>query len=422
MAGDGVPVLERPATASSMTTNARNESERVGGSRRWPWVVALFALGTFFVANVLYPSGDADVVWTAMFSSIIVAFVVVGALLTARVPGNPIGPLILAAGALLATTIAIGTLAVVGAPRGTVPVEWLAIAAIVNDLGFLVPIVLILIGIPLIFPDGRLLSPRWRWIVVLAASALLAQAVAQVLTPGPLGAPEVPNPFAQPALGAVVNVLDTFASWSSIVGYTAAVLAVVIRYRRGDEVQRHQLKWLIAVAAVAAIAFPIAFIVPESPVADAAFIVGLLALFALPIAIAVAVLRYRLYDIDRLISRTIAWALISGLLVGAFVVLVVGLQALLADVIQGETLAVAMSTLGACALFQPVRGRVQRAVDRSFDRARYDAQRTADAFAERLRDDVDLEVLSGELQQTVVGAIRPTSVGIWLPNRAAGRD
>ena len=179
--------------------------------------------------------------------------------------------------------------------------------------------------------------------------------------------------------------LDAFASWSSVIGFGGAVLAVAIRYGRGDEVERHQLKWLIAVALVAAVAFPFAFIVPESFGGEIAFLVGLLALMALPIAIAIAILRYRLYNIDRIISRTIGWTLVSGLLVASFAVLVVGLQAVLAGVTQGETLAVAASTLVASALFQPVRRTVQRAVDRRFDRARYDAQRTAEMFAERLR-------------------------------------
>ena len=110
------------------------------------------------------------------------------------------------------------------------------------------------------------------------------------------------------------------------------------------------------------------------------------------------------------------------MLLGAFVVLVVGLQAALTGFTGGETLAVAMSTLGACALFQPVRARVQRAVDRRFDRARYDSQRTAHAFAERLRDDVDLDALAGELRETAIGAIRPVSAGIWLADRSAGRE
>jgi hypothetical protein len=390
--------------------------------RAWPWWVALGALVVFVLGNVLYPADDADILWTGMFSLIVGAFVVVGALLSSRVPDNPIGPVILGAGALLATTVAIGTWSIVATQRGTVAVEWIALAAIINDLGFLVPILVILIGIPLIFPDGRLLSRRWRWVVVLAATALIAQTCSVVLTPGPLGAPEVANPFAVPSLAPLAELCSAYAALTSPIGFVAAVLAIVIRYRRADDLERHQLKWLLAVAGVAAVAFPVAFIFPDLIVADAAFVIGLLAMFALPIAIAVAVLRYHLYDIDRIISRTIGWAVISGVLVGAFVLLVVGLQAALAGIVQGETLAVAMSTLAACALFQPVRGRVQRAVDRRFDRARYDARRTADAFAERLRDDADLEALAGELQRTVVGAIRPASAGIWLYDRVPRGD
>jgi hypothetical protein len=194
---------------------------------------------------------------------------------------------------------------------------------------------------------------------------------------------------------------------------------VVIRFRRGASVERQQLKWLIAVASVAAVAFPTSFILPESAVADAAFMVGLLALFALPIAIAVAVLRYRLYDIDRIISRTIAWAVISAVLIAAFAILVVGLQAALAGLTQGQTLAVAASTLIAFSLFQPVRRRVQGIVDRRFDRSSYDAQRTADAFAARMRDQVDLGTLARDLELTVSGAVRPTTTALWVHRRDA---
>jgi len=171
------------------------------------------------------------------------------------------------------------------------------------------------------------------------------------------------------------------------------------------------------VSAVVAIAFPIALVLPPSSYSDFFLLVGLLALLALPVAIGVAILRYRLYDIDRIISRTIGWTLVSGLLVTAFAIVVVGLQATLAGVTQGDTLAVAASTLVAFALFQPVRRTVQRTVDRRFDRARYDAQRTADAFAERLRTEVDLDVLAAELERTVAGTVRPTAASLWLPGR-----
>jgi hypothetical protein len=403
-----------PGSVHSQLTVAGGGSRAAG--RPWPWLVAVASLLVFAIGNLLYPSDDADLGFTVVFSAIIGAFVFVGALLATRVPDNPIGYVMLGSGALLASTVAVGTVAILGAARGDVSPELLAIAAIINDVGFLVPIVGIMVGIPLIFPDGRLLSRRWRWVVLLVAAGIAADVVSQLLGPGPLGSVGVPNPFAVPALFPLATLLDTLASISSI-AFLFAVAAVAIRYRRAGDAERHQLKWLIAVAVVAALALPIAFLVPVGLVSEVALGVGLAATFALPMAIAIAILRYRLYDIDRIISRTIAWALISGALLAAFALFVVGLQSILDDVIQGETLAVAISTLGACALFQPIRGRVQRAVDRRFDRARYDGQRTADAFSERLRDEVDLDALAGDLEQTVTGAMRPSAAWVWLPRR-----
>src|SRR4051794_38953540 len=233
----------------------------------------------------------------------------------------------------------------------------------------------------------------------------------------PLGSGSLPNPFHVPGLEPVTALLGAFASWSSLIGFGAALLAVVIRYRRGDALRRQQLKWLIPVALVAGIAFPVAFISPVQALGDIAFVIGTLSLLAFPIVIAIAVLRYRLYEIDRIISRTIGWAIISGVLAGTFAAAVVGLQALLAGQTQGQTAAVAASPLAAFALSQPVRRRVQRAVDRRFDRARYDAQRTADAFTERLRDEVELHALTGELERTVMTSMRPSSAAVWLPRR-----
>ena len=371
----------------------------------------------FGFANVLYPAAEANRLFTAMFGAIILAFVLVGALLSVRVPSNVIGPMLLGSGATLAVTVAVGTLAIVSAGREDLPAPIIAAALLVNDIGFIVPIIVVLIGVPLVFPDGHLLSPRWRWIVVLTAAALTAQIISQVFGPGPLGAGEIDNPFAIPALEPLLAALNAFASWTSIIGFAGAVMAVVVRYRRGGEVERHQLRWLIAVAGVAAVAFPVAFIVQVPPVGDAAFFTGLFALLALPLAIGIAILRYHLYDIDRIISRTIGWAVVSGLLAGTFAVLVIGLQTALAGVTQGDTLAVAASTLVAFALFQPVRRTVQRMVDRRFDRSRYDAQRTAEAFGERLRDEVDLDTLATELERTVSSAIRPTAASLWLPGR-----
>ncbi len=168
----------------------------------------------------------------------------------------------------------------------------------------------------------------------------------------------------------------------------------VVRYRRGTGIERLQVRWLAAAVSVVLVGFIGLFLelvirTTSGPLASA--LIAYAGILLMPIAIGIAVLRYRLYEIDRLISRTIGWAIVTGILVAVFGVLVVALQAALTPVTDESTLAVAASTLVAFALFQPLRRRVQRAVDRRFDRARYDGERVAAGFAERLRNQVDLE-------------------------------
>jgi hypothetical protein len=388
--------------------------------RRWPWVLALATIVISAVTNGLIPSDDFSPL-ELIDVAILFAFVLVGALLSARVRGNVVGPLLLTAGVTVATTITLSSLAVFAVDLGDVPVTLVAIAGLVSGIGILVPFLLVLIGIPLVFPDGHLLSPRWRWVVLLSVAVLASAAVSQIFGPDPIGRSGLPNPFYVPALSGLTEVLGTAVPLLAILALGTAALAMIVRYRRGDEVERQQLKWLIAGPCVAGISFSIAFMVPSPVVSDVAFYIALIALLAMPLAIGAAILRYRLYEIDRIIGRTIGWALISGLLVGSFAGLVVGLQAVLVDVTQGQTLAVAASTLVAFALFQPVRRTVQAAVDRRFDRARYDAYRTADSFADRLRNEVDLDTLAAELEGTVSTAVRPTSASLWLAVRASNR-
>ena len=195
---------------------------------------------------------------------------------------------------------------------------------------------------------------------------------------------------------------------------------MITRYRRGDRIVRLQIRWFVTAVALVplsgvAILIEVALRRRRGAGSDAPngliiVLVSYAVVLALPIAIGIAVTRYRLYEIDRLISRTIGWALVTGVLGAVFVVTVVGLQAILDQVMQGETLAVAASTLVAFALFQPVRRRVQTAVDHRFDRARYDGERTAAAFAERRRDQVDLAELEADIAGTVGSALRPRVV------------
>jgi hypothetical protein len=340
----------------------------------------------------------------------------VGAVLASRVPTNSIGLLlVVAALALGLETFGAGygqrSAAVAsGAWPGTAIAVWLY-----SNL-LAIPVLIITLGIPLVYPDGRLLSPRWRWLVAAilfsAAFSLLENGFASRLIPDTT----MENPFYIAGLAPVLRAIDVPDLGGGIL-FLGAMAAVAIRYRRGSAVERQQLKWLFAITAMSVTAWTAVILgtVAGAPVVvTVGWIAGLLGFAGFPVAIGIAVLRYRLYEIDRIVSRTIAWAFVTGVLIAVFAGGVVALQTALAGITQGETLAVAISTLVAAALFQPLRRRVQRAVDRRFDRASYDAKRTVDAFSERLRDEVSLEAVASDIQQTVKGSIKPTSFGLWL--------
>jgi hypothetical protein len=192
-----------------------------------------------------------------------------------------------------------------------------------------------------------------------------------------------------------------------------ALASIVVRYRRAGGVERQQLKWLVFAGVVSAPLILLDEVLPAS-----SRLSGSVALLDSPafgaIAIALAVLRYRLYDIDRIVSRTVSYGLVTGVVVGVYV----GLVALIETVLGfSSSIAVAASTLAAAALVQPVRRRVQKAVDRRFDRAAYDARRTVDSFANRLRDEVDVDRIHHDLVTTVDTSIAPASISLWVAAR-----
>lgn len=318
---------------------------------------------------------------------------VVGAVIATRQPGNRIGWLLWLGGTALALSIA-GSLLGESPSSATSPIIDLVVT--LSGSMLTVGLYLIVIFIPLHFPDGSLPSARWRY-VRWFATAGLALSVAGSL------------PAAAPTAS-----LDEVTSIVTLVTIGLALLAMVLRYRQGDRVRRQQIKWVAAVAGMSAVGFGSAYVWQDGP----GWMVGLFGMALLPVAIGIAVLRYRLYEIDRIISRTLSWALVTGTLAAAFVALVVGLTSLLGQVAGGSTLAVAGSTLVVFALFQPLRRRVQQIVDRRFDRARYDAECTAIALAAQLRDDVDLSSVQRDLLGAVHGSLQPASVAIWTRNQS----
>jgi hypothetical protein len=233
---------------------------------------------------------------------------------------------------------------------------------------------------------------------------------------GPVDGGLPDNPFGLVELAPEVDAVLGLLTLGGLVGsIVLSIAAAVIRWRRGTPVERAQLKWLLVALAFAPLLFAISWSTDIGPAAPVFDLLSIGSALAVSLAVGVAVTRYRLFEIDRIISRTIGWAVVTGLLVAVFAAGVVGLQTVLVDVTQGQTLAVAASTLVAFALFQPIRGRVQRAVDRRFDRSRYDAERAAAAFAERVRGEIGLESLVAELDATVDAAVRPSAVAVWLP-------
>ncbi len=379
---------------------------------RIAWMIAGIDVLVFVVTS-LSPS-DGGLAAVVLYLLGLASFAAVGAVLITRVPENPIGVLLLGAGTVLVIALAIGTYANAGAAQ-VPPWPGSEIARVVGDIVFVYPFVIAFIGVPLLFPDGRLPSPRFRWVVGITITGIAAWTLSGFL----FDASGQPRNIVDDALVPAAPALQQLFFISILVGFGGAVFAVSQRYRRGGRIQREQVKWLVADVALAAILLPPAILLTDVNPALASTLSGfaIIAMFALPVVIGIAILRYRLYEIDRVISRTIGWAIVTALLAGVLVGGIVVLQAVLAAFTNENTIAVAASTLVAFALFQPLRRRVQRAVDRRFDRARYDGQLTADAFAEHLRSDVDLGSLRASLAATADRAVRPTGAAVWLSTR-----
>ena len=287
------------------------------------------------------------------------------------------------------------------------------------------------VALVVLFPSGRLPAGRWHRPAIALLATCLGLTVLSAFAPSvsfnPTGVATVavPNRFALlPDLG-IWALLPLDSLIVPMIGCLAiGVASMIVRYRRAIGIERLQLRWLVAATSfiVLAVAAGLASLVIVGPdIGGLAWIGAIVAYPTVPLAIYIAITRYRLYEIDRIVSRTIGWAAVTGVLVAVFAGLVVALQAVLAPVTDENTLAVAASTLVAAALFQPVRHRVQRAVDRRFDRARYDGQRTVDAFAARLRDRVDLEGVERDFETTVTLALSPKSSSTWIRGRTGAR-
>jgi hypothetical protein len=361
--------------------------------------------------------GEFGVLFDTLLSLALLAFPVVGALVASREPRNSIGWLFCAVGVPFGLSgVAHGwAVYTLFANPGALPAgeeaAWLANWVFVPPL-FAIPPLLFLL-----FPDGRPLTRRWRPVTWLVAVAVVATTVGSALEPGRLEEPPfkaIDNPMGVDGAGQVLEGV-------SGAGFIALFLAILLgaaslvrrfRHARGDE--RQQLKWFATAAAL----FALACVAALSPWMGSSDTVGqfliLLAFVAIPIAAGVAILKYRLYDVDLVINRTLVYGALTAILAGAYLGSVLVLQLALGPLTEDNDLAIAGSTLAVAALFRPARRRIQAAVDRRFYRRRYDAARTLERFGGRLRDEVDLDALGSELRAVVSESVQPVHVSLWL--------
>ena len=380
--------------------------------------VAAFALR--IVDPVPLLPGEFGFSGTALigFELLGVTFASVGALLVVRRPGNAVGWCMVLIGdgyALGGLSAAITCSAVAEGSAGAAAAKLAAwFTVLFTSIGGLV------FGLGFIFPTGRGQTPAWdRMIRLGAVSWPLMFTILFLIRPGPLHLfPFLDNPFGfgpdlRPIFGPRMSqvLASTSAAFVPFLG-----LSLASRYRMADAIGRQQLKWfvlalLVAIAGIAVAA--VGAVVSEQPPEAGLVMFGFTGAFV-PVAIGIAILRHGLYDIDRLISRSLGYAVVTSVLAAVFAVTAIALSAVLGSLAQGESLAVAASTLLVLGLFGPLRRRAQAAIDRRFDRARYDASLTVQALTARLRDDVDIDRVQSDVLGVVEQTFHPTNAGMWL--------
>jgi hypothetical protein len=343
----------------------------------------------------------------------VLTFSVVGAIVASRQPRNAIGWIFCGIGLVVGLSSFTGSYAEYRLAGGSAPGNFAETAAWFSSwswtLWLYVPTTFLL----LLFPDGRLPSPRWRPVAWCAAFGIIGFVAGYALQPGPLeDYPQIVNPY-----GVDSPILDAIAVAGTILAGTsmlASAVSLIVRMRRAGSVERQQIKWLAygGVLVVGAVFVGGVIAIWSEEVGISLIIIGLL---GVPIFTGVAIARYRLYDIDFLINRTLVYGSLTVMLVALYLGGVVELQRLLSPVVGGSNgLATVASTLAIAALFNPLRRRVQAFVDRRFYRSKYDAAKTLEAFNSRLRNETDLDDLSNDLVGVASATMQPAHVSLWL--------
>jgi hypothetical protein len=371
-------------------------------------VMAVVGTVLLLAAGHLVDSAQTDTnPWFASLGLLAVALALTGGLIAVRRPGNRIGWILLLSGFCyggiqIASGYAQG-IDYAGWPAVPVawPIFWLFLWSWIPALGGAAML------LPLLFPTGSLPSPRWRPVAVLALGSLAAMIVVAAIEAVPTANALFSGVSAEPPPPAWIVPWEVASTLLAGVALVLCVSSVFFRFRRAQGVERQQLKWFAAGAVLLALG-----VVGGFPNFWWSALLTLTGFLAFIVCIAVALLRYRLYDIDRIVSRALSYAVVTALLIGVYAGVVVGVGSALGR--TGNPVLIAGATLAVAALFGPVRRRVQAIVDRWFNRRRYDAERTLAVFSARLRDQVDLEELRTGLLHVVGEAVQPAASGLWL--------
>ena len=393
-------------------------------------VVALVVWGATVVGALflISTSLSIDTPFLATLAVDAVVFTSTGVLIGLRQPDNRIAKLLVLVGPAIVATFGGFAIAALRSDEHGSDDRVAMLAAWLGSMGVF-PMFALFALIVLLFPDGRLPSRRWRRVVIALLVLLALGQLTLAIRPGPVevGLPDNPFGIAHPVVVGLAEVGGPLAAIAAIALLPVAAVALGVRFRRARGVTRQQIKWFLAAATLFGISVPVSFadtlVLGEEADQTVFDVLSTGSLVLLPVAIAIAVLRYRLYAIDRLVSRTLGWAAVTAVVLGVFAVWLLVLQAVLRSVTQGQAVPVALSTLAAAALFQPIRRRVQAVVDRRFDRARVDARQIVDGFAGRLRDELDIDAVVAEIGRVAGTSVRPSMTGVWLrPTvRRAGR-
>jgi hypothetical protein len=373
------------------------------------WIAAMAIRFTRPVIAAVMDSSQQTV--DGVFNAVLLVFAAIGALVAVRQPRNPVGWLLFAMGVLkvigfLAQEYAIHSLFW---KSGVLPGG--EVAAWLWNFAY-VPLFLALPFILLMFPDGRLPSPRWRWLaVLLSINGLVLTIGAGIANWEQRGRELLTGQFEMPVFLGVSLIVTGFA-------LVASGVSLVLRYSSAAGERRAQLKWLAFSAELIALWIVAEMVRQAARLEDGLAILlvdamGVVALLSFPVSVGVAVLRYRLYEIDRIINRALVYGLLALMLAGGYWVSVLVLQSVL-PLAGRSPLVVAASTLAIVALFHPMRTRVQSFIDRRFYRTRYDAERTVADFGARLRQEIDLDELGADLVGVVKRTMQPSNVSLWL--------